>query len=255
MNPLLSFPMLRAVLFDLWGTLIDDPAYRSAPRQEWRATNVRLALANHGVHRRYEDVDVALRAASAELTKLHDDGRDVSSSGRVSLFLKHLDPRLNGLSDDAARDIERAITDMRDDFAPHLAHEAIETVSGVRALGLGTALVSNAGLTSAPTLRRMLDSFGLTPHLDVFVFSDEIELAKPHPAVFQKALEGLGVSASEAAFVGDAPHNDIGGAQAAGLLAIQIGDHGHDSIRPDERISSLSELVPLLRARLAPSSR
>jgi len=246
---------LKAVLFDLWGTLIQDPETQSRPRQLWRAGNVQAVLARSGIALTAETAASALFAAGAALSTLHDDGRDLSASGRVDLFLSQLGG-VPELSPDARAELQEAICTMHPVYKPQLGDGAAEVLREVKALGLGTALVSNAGFTTAPTLRGMLQDYGLAAHLDVCVFSDELELAKPNARLFQEALEGLGVAASAAAFVGDSPHNDIFGARQAGLLAVQIGHRSalprtgyteNDGARPHARITSLGELLPALR--------
>jgi putative hydrolase of the HAD superfamily len=245
---------LRAVLFDLWGTLIVDPEAASRPRQLWRAANVRDILARNGIALSLETADTALVAGGAALSALHDDGIDVSAEGRIDLVLSQLEG-IPALPAEARRELRDAICSMHPVHRPALGEGAAEALRQVKAMGLPAALVSNAGYTTAPHLREMLDGYGIAGYLDVCVFSDELELAKPHPGIFQAALEQLGVEASAAAFVGDSPHNDIYGARQAGLLAVQIGHRDgpprtgyteSDGARPNARITSLHELIPTL---------
>jgi hypothetical protein len=49
--------------------------------------------------------------------------------------------------------------------------------------------------------------------------------------------------------VGDSPHNDVFGAQQAGILAVQIGSRTRDGITPDARIDRLDELMDVLRTQ------
>jgi putative hydrolase of the HAD superfamily len=246
---------LKAVLFDLWGTLIVDPEQAQAPRRQWRAESVRAILAGHGIHLTHETADTALVAGGEALSALHDEGIDLTAAGRVGLFLKQLEgvpapPRA------ALEELEHAITSMHLVYRPVVADGAVEALREVKDGGLATALVSNAGYTTAPHLREMLDGYGLAPYLDVFVFSDELELAKPDARLFTAALDALGFAAPQAAFVGDSPHNDIYGARQAGLYAVQIGHRDapprtgyteSDGARPHAYIDTLSELMEALR--------
>jgi putative hydrolase of the HAD superfamily len=250
---------LRAVLFDLWGTLIVDPETRWRPRALWRAKNVRGVLATGGFDVSFDAVFAALEAAGRELSALHDEGLDLSEDGRVDLVLDRLDVRVDVAAEARVRLVE-AICTMHPLHKPDPHDGALEVLRAVKALGLPTALVSNAGLTTAPNLRLMLDEYGMAKFLDVCVFSDDLELAKPDARLFQAALEGLGVDARLAAFVGDSPHNDIFGARQAGLLAVQIGHReapprtGYsesDGARPDARIGSLHELLPAIEGFIA----
>jgi putative hydrolase of the HAD superfamily len=236
---------LRAILFDLWETLINDGPERSLPRQARRAAEIKRALDVHGVELGIEPITSALNASMRALTQLHDRGIDVDSAGRAHLFQRQLESETQTQVPEAALPhLEEAIVVMHEEHVPALAPHAVETLETLKALGLRTVLVSNAGFTTAPALRWMLDHYALRPHFDVLVFSDELQMAKPEPKIFTHALDAVGEPASVCAFVGDSPHNDVYGAQQAGMLAVQIGQKQRDGITPDLRIDTLAELVP-----------
>ena len=67
-----------------------------------------------------------------------------------------------------------------------------------------------------------------------------------------RALERLGVTADAAWFVGDNPDADIRGASEAGLTAVLRRPWSTESPHAAHAISSLDELIPLIRA-VAPS--
>lgn len=66
-------------------------------------------------------------------------------------------------------------------------------------------------------LRMKLDKY-----VDFIVTNDELGVDKPHPSLFQRGLEKLGISAKEAIMVGDNPENDIKGAQALGIRSYLV---------------------------------
>lgn len=81
-------------------------------------------------------------------------------------------------------------------------------------------------------------------------------VGKPEPDFFRLALDDLGVAAEEAVMVGDDLLADIGGAQAAGLTAVQVrtgkfteADRRHPTIRPDGLIETLAELPDWIAGR------
>lgn len=235
--------MFRAVLFDLWETLINDKPERAQPRRIWRSSAVRDVLARHSVEAPIEAIQAALDASSMALSRMHDEGKDLDTGGRAELFRAQLEMHAGVSTPDASiQELEDVITSMPLDIAPMLAPYAVETTMAIRQRGLGTALVCNAGFTTTPHLLPMLTHYGLAEHLDVMVFSDQEGFAKPDPRIFGKALGGLGLAARECAFVGDNPHTDIAGAQAVGLYAIQVGRKERDGVTPDARIDDLSEL-------------
>jgi putative hydrolase of the HAD superfamily len=252
-----SQPPLRAILFDLWETLINDGPERSLPRQAFRASEVKRALGVHGLDLDIEPITTALNASMRSLSALHDTGVDLDSIGRARLFQRQLESETRAKVPEAAvHHLEAAIVTLTEQFVPALAPHAVETLESCKTLGLRTVLVSNAGFTTAPALRWMLDYYRLRQHLDVLVFSDELQLAKPEPKIFTHALEAIGEPASVCAFVGDSPHNDVYGSQQAGMLAVQVGTKQRDGITPDLRIDTLAELVPgLVRlGRLQPQT-
>jgi len=239
---------LQAVLFDLWGTLVLDAPERSLPRQVWRAQRVQQALAAHDYSADLDAIGAALNEAARALTALQDKGIDLMAGGRAGLFAE-LFERVGSrpVPGSALPEIEEAIGEMPEAFQPAEAAFASQTLAAVKAAGFATALVSNTGLTTSPHLRRILRDYELMPHLDYLVFSDELGIAKPDLRIFSEALNGIGISADGCAFVGDSPHNDIGGAKGAGLFTIQIGSRHLEGIAPDARIEVLEELLPALQ--------
>src|SRR5439155_6795742 len=89
-------------------------------------------------------------------------------------------------------------------------------LEALRARGLKLALVSNA-FDPGWLLHRDLEQMGLADRLDFAVFSSEVGKRKPHPAIFERALEALGVQPGSALFVGDRLYEDIRGAGEVGM--------------------------------------
>ena len=239
---------LRGVLFDLWETLINDTPERAAPRRAWRSEGVRGILAAHGFEVDGTIVQTALDTSAAALTAMHDSGVDIDSEGRAHLFIAQLEAVSKSRAPESAvPELEALITAMPLDMAPQLARHAVEALAAIKARGLATALVCNAGFTTAPHLRPMLEHYGLSPHLDELVFSDELQIAKPDPRIFNAALDAIGLTAADCAFIGDNPHTDIGGALGCGLFTVQVGAKVRDGITPHARIDALDELLAALR--------
>jgi len=91
-----------------------------------------------------------------------------------------------------------------------------------------------------------LATFGLWPHVDVLVTSEECRTTKPDPAIFRVALERLGVAADEAAMVGDSWQNDIVGATQCGIRAIWLNRHGDTC--PDPGLAAeVTDFEPIAR--------
>jgi HAD superfamily hydrolase (TIGR01509 family) len=236
------------MLFDLWGTLIQDVPANMEARDAMRVNMTRDALAARG-HAYDEDrIAAAFRIAGEELSRVHADMRDLTAEGRTILHLRHLDPDLGErLDDDGWRAMHAAILTPSLSRPPAVMDGAVAALGQIKALGIPTGLISNAGTTPGFVLRQVMDRHGLLQHLDHTIFSDEVELSKPAPEIFEHALDAFGVDAEDAAFIGDQPILDVLGPRNAGIWSIQLGDITEDGIEPHARIASLGELVPALR--------
>ena len=93
-------------------------------------------------------------------------------------------------------------------------------LDALRERGLKVGLVSNA-FDPEWLLREDLERMGLAERLDVAVFSSGVGKRKPHPLIFETALQALGVEPADTLFVGDRRYPDIGGAKALGMTTMQ----------------------------------
>lgn len=82
--------------------------------------------------------------------------------------------------------------------------------------GILTAILSNIGDSVHESLER---EFEWLSTFDVLVWSYQLRVAKPEPAIFQYALKQLGTSAAETLFIDDKPAN-VEAAQALGMKAL-----------------------------------
>jgi putative hydrolase of the HAD superfamily len=106
------------------------------------------------------------------------------------------------------------------DRARQLAAHTPALLEALRERGLQLGLVSNA-FDPGWLLHRDLEQMGLAARLDYAVFSSEVGKRKPHPAIFERALEALEVDAADAVFVGDRLYEDVRGAGELGMTTVQ----------------------------------
>ena len=103
---------------------------------------------------------------------------------------------------------------------------AVELLRHLRATGCRTGMVSNFD----HRLRPLLVALDLAALFDVVVLPADAGAAKPDPRIFQLALARLGVAPSDAHYVGDDAEDDIAGASAAGMRAIDVRADGLASL-------------------------
>jgi putative hydrolase of the HAD superfamily len=132
----------------------------------------------------------------------------------------------------------------------HIFPDVYPTLVELRKRGLVLATLSN-WVWNLPELLHALD---LVRHFDFIAASARIGFEKPHPRIFEWALEQAGVRAEEAIHVGDHVDADVRGALAAGMSAVLIdrwSRHTSDELPAGvPRIASLAELLPIVDARL-----
>jgi beta-phosphoglucomutase len=95
--------------------------------------------------------------------------------------------------------------------------------------------------SSSKNAKYILERVDLMDAFDAISDGTNITHSKPHPEVFEKAGEFLGLAPEECAVVEDA-YAGIDAAKAAGMAAVGIGDaSGYD--KADYRIKNFSELL------------
>ncbi|MGC0311788.1 HAD-IA family hydrolase [Kitasatospora acidiphila] len=115
--------------------------------------------------------------------------------------------------------------------------DAEPTLRELRRRGLPIAVVSNIGWD----LRPVFVSHGLDELVDAYVFSFEVGVQKPHPAIFQAACDRLGLAPADVLMVGDHPVQDAA-ATAIGCQYFPV-----DHLPVAERPAGLAPLLDLLR--------
>ncbi|MEU3452355.1 HAD family hydrolase [Micromonospora sp. NPDC006766] len=124
-----------------------------------------------------------------------------------------------------------------------VAPETLAVLDALRADGHPLGLISNATAETAEAW----PAGPLARRFDAAVFSCEVGVAKPDPAIYRAAAERLGVDASDCVFVGDGADGELAGARAAGLTVIRTTEHRDSD--PDwtgPALASLGELPALL---------
>ena len=136
------------------------------------------------------------------------------------------------------------------DPARRLAAHTHPLLEALRELGLKLALVSNA-FDPGWLLHRDLELMGLAERLDFSVFSSEIGRRKPDPAIFERALEALGVAPENALFVGDRLYEDVRGAAEVGMTTVQAlwfrADEHPDGAEPDHQAFTQLDVLNIAR--------
>ncbi len=222
------FRDIRAVLFDLDGTLID-----SAPDLGAAADQMRLAR---------------------DLPSLPlDHYRPMAGAGArgmlgVAFGITPDHEDFPALREEFFRNYEQRMT--RDTFA---FDGVAELLSRLRELGFAWGVVTNKSMRFTGPLTQAMPLFATA---GAIVGGDSTPHSKPHPAPLFEAARQLGLRPEQCIYVGD-DERDVAAGRAAGMPTVAAtygylgGTPDVDRWNPDARISSPLALLPLLQSRPA----
>ena len=187
---------LRAVLFDIDGTLVDS---NDAHAHAWVK-----AFADAGVRVDFDKVRCAIGMGGDKLM-----------------------PSVAGIEEDTSlgkRISERRGEIFKSEYLPHLQPFAGSgaLVRRLTALGLKAVAASSAKRDELESLLKIADAASL---LGDATSGDDADESKPDPDIVHAALKKAGVSASEAVMIGDTPY-DVEAASRAGVAAIAFRSGG-----------------------------
>jgi putative hydrolase of the HAD superfamily len=140
-----------------------------------------------------------------------------------------------------------------DQFFDHLYHrfedadswrlyeDVPEILEDLKNRGYTLAIVSNWD----SRLPSLCDRLGITRFFHTVVVSSIVGYEKPHPYIFQIALEQTGLSAEQVMYIGDDPFLDYQAARKIGIHSLQLDRNNRYPDHP-HRITSLSELHKFL---------
>lgn len=198
--------MIRAVLFDMDGTLIDTEKYY---RVFWPK-----AMAEFGYHMTDEQV-LSMRSlgrpfAPARLKDWFGEELDYYAirARRTEMMEAQLD--LDGIQ---------------------LKPGAVEILEELRRRGI---LAAVATATPPERTEKYLGLTGIRPYFSKIISATQVKEGKPSPDIYLYACEQLGLSPEECLAVEDAP-NGILAARRAGLRVVMVPDQ----TQPDEELKRI----------------
>ena len=220
-------PQIRAVLFDVSGTLL-----RLTPP----APILRAALRRDGYAHPEARVAFALRTEIAYYLAHHHEADDDEALGRLRLACATV---LGSALGGHHPPIDRLATLLVESLRFELFADVRPALDGLAARGLRLGVVSNwdCGLAD------VLTDLGIARHFEAIVPSAAVGIPKPGPEVFEEALRRLGVDPRHALHIGDRPEIDGVGATTAGISSTMIDRTGRGVTPRPGWITSLSELL------------
>jgi len=146
-----------------------------------------------------------------------------------------------------------AVANRRERFRAALVQMPQETIRVLRSLkqhGRRLGLISNADVLEVAAW----NACPAAALFDVTIFSCEVGLVKPEPAIYELGLRRLGVTAKESLFVGDGGSDELQGARRVGLTAVMVQGIARQ-VWPEklaERAAQADAVIETLGELLAP---
>jgi len=135
--------------------------------------------------------------------------------------------------------------------------DVIDTLRWLLDRGYRLGAVTNRGY-SGPRFHEEMHDLGLADLFETMAISCDVGYMKPHPRIFQYALERMAIEAEDTAMVGDSLRADVEGAKALGMTAVwrrpvsgepveatEDEPEVEGAVSPDHTIDAIGELKRL----------
>ena len=236
--------MIKAVLFDLDGTLCDsDTAWSLAEKEMFQL------LCRHHPH-------VSEEAIANAWTTVHHRLFQQLDAGKLSMA-EVRDSRFQCLFDELGLPADKVMEELNDFFCSRYLtslclYDDVTVLEKLHAYHIGI-ITNGAHDEHTDSQRSKVRHLGLSDRIQSLTISGEIGVRKPNLKIFKMACKRANVLPKEAVYVGDSVQNDIVGANRADMTSVLINRKSEELMpriadeQPDYAISSLYDVLSCLR--------
>ncbi len=204
--------MIRGILFDLGGTLIEgrDPA-----------EVIESFLSEEGIAKTRQEIATAVSHAERSFSEDDFIGTGFWKEWNVRVL------RSLGVVSERDRLASRIDSEWfkRAQVRPY--PEVVDILRQLKEKGLGLGAVTNGMVTDIPHL---IDEAGLGEFLQVRVSADTAGRRKPNPRIFLHAARAMALHPSSVIFVGDDPDLDYYPSQSVGMTPVLVDRKGRETL-------------------------
>jgi beta-phosphoglucomutase len=194
---------IKAILFDMDGVLIDA--------KDWH----------------YEALNKALSLFGMNISKIDHlttfDGLPTSKKLEMLTFDRNLPTQLHGF-----------INEMKQRYTMQIVHRSCKpsfiheyTLAFLKSKGYKISVCSNS---IRQTIDLMMEKAELAPYLDLVVSNQDVKNPKPHPEIYEKAINIFGLLPSECLVVED-NKNGVKAASSAGAHILEVSHVDQTNLR------------------------
>ncbi len=251
---------IKAVIFDLWGTLVKDEDIDESRKFLNKLNKIYLSIKS--INSIYNYLYKLSKKPSTEI--------NIELPGRINFISKFFRIIMSEYQESLKRqeqiELDKVFSRILNSFniklnnsqlievlgeyykswsnMTKLYDDVIPTLVYIHNKGIKLALISNT-IFEGKLHDSDLERLGIFKYFDFTIYSSDVGVRKPEPKIFKVALEKLKVSPDEAIFVGDRLYDDIKGAKRVGMTAILKEKRtymGEEEIVPDLVIKNISDL-------------
>ena len=205
--------MTRAIIFDLFGTLV--PTYAAQP------TNWKIAE--------------ALGVSEAEYCRALEDSAEGRYRGKfstVTAMFEHIFLLLDlpGNEQTLEQVVSYRLEATRLNLRPRA--DAGQTLKRLKQAGFKLGVLSD----SSPDVPPLYAETRIAEWVDASVFSCLVKLKKPDPDIYKLVCKELRVPPEQCVYVGDGGSRELSGAQAVGMRPILLRVPEGEMVQPEARV-------------------
>ncbi len=212
--------MIKLIIFDFWGTLVENGVFPSPVRQVKYILRVEEQFSDYIVKfeevfmlKKYKDLFSAFKAVAEAFNKIP---KQFILDKLVGMWNKHK-------------------------LLAKPFPETIELLNNLKSKGYKLALISNSDCF---TTDEVLDKYNLRNFFDVIIMSYKVGMLKTNPQMYEMILKKVGVNKDEALVIGDSIETDMNGAKNAGIKSILLDRKDRRDFKP--KIKQLSEITKII---------
>ena len=238
--------MIKAVLFDLDGTLCDsDTAWSIAVKETFQLL-------------RKQKPSISEAAITNAWRTVHQRLFQQLGAGKLSMA-EVRDARFQGLFEELGLPKDKVMEELSDFFCSRYLtslrlYEDVPVLEKLTGYHVGI-ITNGAHDEHTDSQLSKVRHLGLSERIQSLTISGEIGVRKPNLEIFRVACERADVLPEEAMYIGDSVQNDIVGANRVGMTSVLINRKSEELIpktadeQPDHTISNLYDVLSYLKNR------
>ncbi len=228
---IISFSQIKAIFFDLYGTLLVFNNFDKA--------NTDWVNAYYNIIKKEKEIDLtAVEKICKDILESDIKKDSINELTTYETKIKHGFESIGiSLPKEKLKKIANDTVGTWQQYVK-LADDALNVLGKLKE-NKRLALITN--FDHSPHIRKLLKETGLENLFEKIIISDEANCKKPQPEIFRLALSEMNLHPEEVIYVGDSIQDDIQGALSAGIKPILISRNSKSNYTDHELTSSKNE--------------